>query len=232
MKRVKSLIIFTLLFLPILVCSQSKTNEVVIKTEIDSLSYAMGVYNASTMKQADIKDINFNAFAKGFQDEFKGEGGVMSKEEAMNFLNHFFSNQQQRIAEENLMVGRKFLEENAKKEGIVVDPSGLQYKVLKQGDGPKPISTDVVKVHYHGTKIDGSVFDSSVERNDPAEFPLNRVIKGWTLGLTFMNVGSKYIFYIPSEMAYGPSPRQGGPIKPNEVLIFEVELLGISKPNE
>lgn len=198
-----------------------------LKTEIDSLSYAMGIYNASTMKQANVNEININAFSAGFEDGFAGKESVMTMENALEFLNNFFSKMHQRKAADNLIKGQKFLEENAKKQGVISDPSGLQYKVIKQGDGPKPTSTDVVKVHYHGTLIDGTVFDSSVERGEPVEFPLNRVIKGWTIGVTFMNVGSKFIFFIPSDLAYGPNPRQGSPIGPNELLIFEVELLGI-----
>jgi len=153
----------------------------------------------------------------------------MTIDEAMVILNNYVVEERERAAQEILKEGQRFLDENAKKEGVIVDESGVQYKILKLGNGPKPTATDVVKVHYHGTKIDGTVFDSSVNRGEPAEFPLNRVIKGWTIGVALMNVGSKYIFYIPSELAYGANPRQGGPIKPNEMLIFEVELLEIKK---
>ena len=113
------------------------------------------------------------------------------------------------------------------KEGVIVDSTGLQYKVLVEGNGAKPTATDIVKVHYHGTLIDGTVFDSSVERGEPTSFQLNRVIRGWTIGVQKMSIGSKYIFYIPSDLAYGVNVRPGGPIGPNETLIFEVELLDI-----
>lgn len=232
MKTFRILLACILISLPILAFSQKGKNknksQKEITTELDSLSYALGVYNASSLKQVDIKEIDIELFTRGFDESFNGKGAIMTPEDAIAFLNNYTGKLRQKQAEENLMLGKKFLDENGKKEGVIVDPSGLQYKIIVQGSGPKPTETDVVKVHYHGTKIDGSVFDSSVERGEPAEFPLNRVIKGWTLGLTFMNVGSKYIFYIPSELAYGSTPRQGSPIKPNEVLIFEVELLGIT----
>ena len=122
----------------------------------------------------------------------------------------------------------KFLEENAKKEGVVTTASGLQYIVMTKGDGAMPKETDNVTVHYHGTLLDGTVFDSSVERGQPATFPLNGVIKGWTEGVQLMNVGSKFRFFIPSDLAYGERGA-GGAIGPNATLIFEVELISIGK---
>ncbi len=130
-------------------------------------------------------------------------------------------------AKKNAEEGEKFLAANAKKKGVKTTKSGLQYKVVEEGTGASPKATDVVKVHYHGTLIDGTVFDSSVERESPATFPLNRVISGWTEGLQLMKVGGKTTFYIPSELAYGKNPRPGGPIGPNSALVFEVELLEI-----
>lgn len=137
----------------------------------------------------------------------------------------FQRNQQQ--ASENLAAGQAFLEENAKKEGVVCLESGLQYQVLQMGEGEKPTETDQVTCHYHGTVIDGSVFDSSVERGEPASFPLNRVIKGWTEGLQLMPVGSKFRFFIPAQLGYGPRA-VSAIIGPNSTLIFDVELLGIN----
>jgi FKBP-type peptidyl-prolyl cis-trans isomerase FkpA/FKBP-type peptidyl-prolyl cis-trans isomerase FklB len=127
-------------------------------------------------------------------------------------------------AAENLARGRAFLEENASKDGITVTASGLQYEVLQEGDGPSPSARSTVTVHYRGTLLDGSQFDSSYERGEPISFPLNRVIAGWTEGLQLMQVGASYRFFIPSELAYG-SHGAGGAIGPNETLIFEVELL-------
>lgn len=130
---------------------------------------------------------------------------------------------------ENIAAGKAFLAENATKEGVTVTESGLQFEVLEQGDGAKPTAEDVVKVHYSGTLTDGTKFDSSYDRGEPAQFPLNRVIVGWTEGVQLMNVGSKYKFTIPSELAYGEQDK--GVIKPNSVLVFEVELLDIIKPD-
>ena len=227
MKLIKFFLIPTIGMAIALSSCQTKTINIDIKTEADSMSYALGIYNAAGMKQGDIENINVIAVAKGLQDAYSDKEDVMTPEEAVEFLNSYFNKERVRKAEENLEVGIKFLEENAKNEGVIVDSTGLQYKVVVEGDGPRPVETDMVRVHYHGTRIDGTVFDSSVEKGKPAEFFLNRVIRGWTVGVTKMTVGSKYIFYIPSDLAYGANPRQGGVIKPNDVLIFEVELLGI-----
>jgi len=206
---------------------QKSTVSVSIKTDADSMSYALGVNIAASMKQSDMENINVLAVAKGIEEALSEKEGVMTNEEAMAFLNSYFNKERERKASENLAAGEKFLEENATKDGVIVDSTGIQYKVLVEGDGPKPQVTSKVRVHYHGTKIDGSVFDSSVEKGSPAEFRLNQVIKGWTIGVQKMSVGSKYIFYIPANLAYGPNPRPGGPVKPNDLLIFEVELLDI-----
>lgn len=124
--------------------------------------------------------------------------------------------------------GEKFLEENKAKEGVMVTESGLQYQVLKEGSGAKPTASSSVKVHYHGTLTDGTVFDSSVDRGEPATFGVGQVIKGWTEGLQLMTEGSKYKFFIPQDLAYGATPRGGGPIKPFSTLVFEVELLEVN----
>ena len=131
------------------------------------------------------------------------------------------------MAQANTNNGTQFLAENAGKEGVKTTASGLQYKIIKQGEGKKPTAANTVKVHYKGTLLDGTVFDSSYQRNAPAEFPLNRVIPGWTEGLQLLNEGGKAILYIPSELAYGQMGTPGGPIGPNATLIFEVELLQV-----
>ena len=192
-------------------------------------SYALGCDIGNNFKSMHLT-IEKDSFAQGVIDAINGKCALTNEE-----LSHQFelinkeieANHKKELAAETEK-GRAFLAENKTKEGVKETKSGLQYKVVKMGDGEKPKATDIVKVHYHGTLIDGTVFDSSVERGEAIEFPLNRVIAGWTEGLQLMPIGSKFIFYIPSELAYGeqsPSPI----IKPNSTLIFEVELLGIKK---
>ena len=147
-------------------------------------------------------------------------------EEKEKKLQEIANEQKKKVAEENAKVSADFLAENAKKDGIKVTESGLQYEVITEGDGASPKATDVVKVHYEGTLISGQIFDSSIKRGEPVEFPLNQVIPGWTEGVQLMKVGSKYRFFIPSNLAYGEQGA-GGMIAPNSALIFEVELLEI-----
>jgi len=232
MKLLIKLFISTLGLALLLTGCQTKTINVDIKSDVDSLSYALGVNIAASMEQNNFEDINLIALAKGLQDAYGEKEGVMTNEEAVAYIRGYMTKENERKATEAMEEGEKFLEENAGKEGVIVDSTGLQYKVIEEGDGPKPKATDMVRVHYHGTLVDGTVFDSSVERGEPAEFPLNGVIRGWTIGVQKMNVGSKYMFYIPSDLAYGANPRPGGAIRPNETLIFEVELLDILEEEE
>ena len=171
----------------------------------------------------------------GMTDVLKGTGSKIAPAEAQEIMTKLQTEMQAKTqakagesAKKNIEEGKAFLEKNAKAEGVKTTASGLQYSVMKEGAGEKPKATDTVKVHYHGTLLDGKVFDSSVERNDPATFPLDGVIKGWTEGLQLMTVGSKYKFVLPSELAYGERGA-GGDIGPNAVLTFEVELLEIVK---
>lgn len=210
-----------------LVGCNNKGINVKVKTEADSVSYALGINLAASLKQGPLDNVDPIILAKGFDDVYSEKEGIMTNEEAVEFLNNFVMKDQERKAKENLEAGEKFLEENAEREGVITDPEGYQYEALIEGDGPKPTGTDMVKVHYHGTRIDGTVFESTIEKGEPVEFKLNGVIKGWTLGVQKMNVGSKYKFYFPSHLAYGPRPRPGGAIQPNDVLIFEIELLEI-----
>lgn len=205
-----------------------------LKTEKDSLSYAFGVFYGNVFQQNGLEEVNFDAFSKGAQDGFSKDSAddKFTREGAMEFINNYFQKMEMKKAAENLEKGNKFLEENKTKDGVIVDSSGLQYKVLTEGNGAQPKETDVVKVHYHGTLIDGTVFDSSVERGEPAQFPLDRVIRGWTIGVQKMKVGSKYMLYIPADLGYGMNVRPGGKLGPNETLIFEVELLDIVKENK
>ena len=165
---------------------------------------------------------------QAIKDAYGEEGELIIQADSANkILNTYIQALQQKKLTANLEVGNKFLEENKTKEGVVTLTSGLQYLIMKEGNGPKPGAESKVTTHYHGTLIDGSVFDSSVERGEPASFPVNGVIKGWTEALQLMPVGSKWKLFIPSELAYGANPRQGGPIEPNMALVFEVELLSI-----
>ncbi len=209
-------------------CTSSKV-DVKLKTEVDTMSYALGINMADNLKRMEISDVNALALAMGIQDGLDTTKKVMTNEEAIAFLNKYFTKLQDAKAEIALAEGKKFLEENAKKDSVIVDESGVQYKIITEGTGATPTVEDVVKVNYRGTLVDGTVFDSSYDRGEPAEFQLGRVIQGWQIGLQKMKVGSKYMLYIPAELAYGKNVRQGSPIKPNSVLIFEVELLDIVK---
>ena len=192
---------------------------------MERVSYALGLNIGGNIASTGIQDLNIEQFAQGVKDALAGKP-TLSTQEAQQILNEYFSNVQQKIAEKNKAEGTVFLAVNAQQEGVQTLPSGLQYKILKEGTGRKPTATDGVVCHYHGMLIDGSVFDSSVQRGQPATFGVNQVIKGWTEALQLMSEGSKWLLYIPSELAYGaqsPSPL----IKPHSTLIFEVELLAI-----
>ncbi|MEZ6049686.1 MAG: FKBP-type peptidyl-prolyl cis-trans isomerase [Planctomycetaceae bacterium] len=173
--------------------------------------------------------VDLTMLAKGLKDAFDNAEPPISEDEINEAITTFQVQKKEMEAEENLKAGKEFLDKNGKRKEVTTTKSGLQYEVMKQGSGEKPKATDTVKVHYHGTLIDGTVFDSSVDRGEPISFPLNGVIKGWTEGVQLMGVGSKFKFYIPGELAYGSNPRPGGPIGPNAVLVFEVELLGIGE---
>ena len=209
--------------------STSKIGPVKLATELDTASYALGINMANQIKTIGMDEVNIMAFAKGFQQVIDGDKTDVTVEETNPILQAYFSGLQAKQAENNLKEGQDWLAANGKKSGVITTASGLQYEVMREGTGIKPLATDTVKVHYHGTLIDGTVFDSSVDRNEPVEFPLNGVITGWTEGVQLMSVGSKYRFFIPSELAYGANPRPGGPIEPNMALIFEVELLDVIK---
>jgi len=206
--------------------AQKKNPQHVLKTSNDSLSYALGMDLASTLEQFGLTEINYDIMIKGVQDQ-------MAKKATLDMENARMHIQQELLklanakAQQEKEKSLKFLEENQKKDGVITTASGLQYKILKEGNGEKPTSTDVVVVHYHGTLIDGTVFDSSVERGETVEFPLNQVIPGWTEGLQLMSVGSKYVFYLPEYLAYGE--RAIGNIPAYSTLIFEVELFEVKK---
>ena len=193
---------------------------------MDKLSYALGLSMGHNFLGSGIKSLNVEDFAKGVEAVYKHEKPEISFEEAKQIINEYFTNLQNEIAEENRRAGEAFLAENAKRPEVVVLPSGLQYEVLAEGTGRKPKATDKVQCHYHGTLIDGQVFDSSVQRDTPAVFGVNQVIPGWVEALQLMPEGSRWKLYIPSDLAYGEQGA-GGSIPANATLIFEVELIKV-----
>lgn len=194
--------------------------------ELENFSYALGMSIAGNLIQSGVNTVNPEIFLNGFKDVFKGETPLIHPEDANTILEEFITKVNQNKGSNNREDGLKFLTENRKKQGVTELPSGLQYQVLKEGDGEIPKATDQVKCHYHGTLIDGTVFDSSVQRGQPAVFPVNGVIQGWVEALQLMSTGSKWRLFIPSELAYG-SNGAGGAIGPHSTLIFDVELLKI-----
>ncbi len=195
----------------------------------ERVSYAYGLMIARQLSERGV-EIDIDQFIAAFNTVNAGGEAILSEDEVAAAFDESQKLVDERSAEgdekENMGAGKKFLEENEKKEGVEVTASGLQYEVLEKGDGAKPKATDEVSVHYHGTLIDGTVFDSSVDRGEPTSFPLNRVIPGWTEGVQLMPLGSKYRFTIPYHLAYG-ARGAGADIKPYSTLVFEVELLEI-----
>lgn len=203
--------------------------EITLTTQMDTVSYCIGVSVAKNLKQQEaFGDINIAALSKGIEDSFGEKELLINETEANKIITEHLQKSQNLKLAGNIKAGKDFLEDNKTKEGVVTLPSGLQYIVMKEGDGPQPQLTDKVTTHYHGTLIDGRVFDSSVDRGEPISFPVNGVIPGWTEALQLMKVGSKWKLFIPSELAYGENPRPGGVIEPNMVLVFEVELISIN----
>ena len=207
--------------------SQKNVNKVELKTLEDSAAYAIGMQFGQAITQNGIANLNIELIKKGLEDEVNGKSALDHNQYEAT-LEAFFTQKQKEENKEKIEEGEKFLEKNAKRKEVKTTASGLQYEVITEGTGDKPAATNTVKVHYKGTTIAGKVFDSSYDRGTPAEFPLNRVIAGWTEGLQLMSVGSKYKFYIPYNLAYGERGA-GQDIKPFETLIFEVELLEIKK---
>lgn len=237
MKGMWAVIALLALLLSSLTCTTKKAEEepkMELETSAAKLSYAFGMQTGTSLKQIGA-EIDIDIFFRGVKDGFEGKELLLTEEEAAEAQKTFVQKIRVKRTEEMKMAGEKnrkegeaFLAENAKKEGVVTTDSGLQYIVLKEGDGPKPKATDRVSVHYRGTLLDGTEFDSSHKRGQPATFMVGGVIAGWTEALQLMNAGSKYRLFIPSNLAYrerGSPPRIG----PNATLIFEVELLGIEE---
>ena len=195
---------------------------------MDKISYALGLSIGNNFQNSGINNLQVEDFVKGLNDVLSGAQPVISYDEAKQVINEYFMNLQKQKLELNKKAGEEFLAINKEKAGVVTLASGLQYQVLQNGEGVKPTASDKVKCHYHGTLINGTVFDSSVQRGQPAVFGVSQVIPGWVEALQLMSVGSKWRLFIPSELAYGEQGA-GDVIEPNSTLIFDVELLEIVK---
>lgn len=212
----------------------SQTSEVALETPAQKASYGIGLNMGKSLAQEGMDDLDSNAVAQGIEDAIgKKEQRLKDEDliEAFAFLQKRAEERMVEMNEESAAAGNKFLEDNAKREGVVTTATGLQYEVVKKTDGAQPKATDVVTVHYEGKLTDGSVFDSSIERGSPIDLPVNGVIPGWVEGLQLMHVGEKYKLYIPSELAYGeqsPTPA----IPANSVLVFDLELIAIKDASQ
>ena len=208
-------------------CSQAQpSHNTQMNTQMDSVSYALGVLFANNMKSEGMTEINSEALASGFSAVMT-DNATMDQAEADGIVRTAMTAMKEKASEAAKEEGETFLAENAKKEGINVTDSGLQYHHDTEGTGKSPDANDKVTVHYQGTLLDGTEFDSSYKRGEPISFPLNGVIPGWTEGLQLMKIGGKTTFYIPQDLAYGARPNPGGPIPPYAALIFVVELLEV-----
>ncbi|MEW6507988.1 MAG: FKBP-type peptidyl-prolyl cis-trans isomerase [Bacteroidota bacterium] len=232
MKTVKIFLI--MLMLASSINGQKDQSSITLKTFEDSVSYSIG-QNIGTSLKEPYMQINFEILVQAMKDAISGTQKLLSDEQMQTCMMKFNQKVMAKreadnkiTSDKNKEKGKQFLEANSKKDGVVVLPSGLQYKVIVKGEGPSPKAEDKVSVHYTGTLIDGTKFDSSYDRNAPAVFGVTQVIKGWTEALQLMRVGDKWELFIPSELAYGDSGA-GGVIGPGEVLVFEVELLSIIK---
>ena len=236
MKKLVVLLVASLVFPAVLFAKDAK-NATELKTYQQRLSYAMGLDVGGYFKDLG-EDIQLETLVKGITDSYKGNAPALTKEQIAAVQKEFAQKMQAKQAammkemqEKNSAAGKAFLEENKKKSGVVVTASGLQYEVVKKGDGPKPGKDDKVKVNYVGTLIDGKEFDSSVKRGQPVVMGVSQVIPGWAEALQLMEVGSKYKLVIPAELAYG---EKGAPpvIEPNSVLVFDVDLISIEKEDK
>jgi len=201
-------------------------SKIDLNDALQKFSYALGLSISANLIQSGVKRIHPDAFITALKDTYSGVQPQVAPEEANQILESFMAQEQEGAGNQNLEEGLAFLAENKKKAGVIELPSGLQYEVITEGEGDIPTASDQVKCHYHGTLINGTVFDSSVDRGQAAIFPVNGVIQGWVEALQLMSAGSKWRLFIPSELAYG-SRGAGGAIGPNATLIFEVELLEI-----
>ena len=210
-------------------CSKNATDKTP-ETEMEKVSYIIAYNMAKNLKSQGLDSIDASAVAQAYKDVFAGNESIISEEESNNIMQAFSEKMQTKMEKKNEKSneeGATYLAENAVEDGVITTESGLQYEVLTEGSGAKPTTADQVTVHYHGMLTDGTVFDSSVDRGEPAKFGVTQVIKGWTEALQLMSIGDKWKLTIPSNLAYGDKGA-GGSIGPNATLVFEVELLGIN----
>jgi FKBP-type peptidyl-prolyl cis-trans isomerase FklB len=194
---------------------------------MDKISYALGLSLGNNLRKAGVEMLNISDLAQGIEDILKGNNLKINLDGAQALINDFFQELDRKQEGKNIEAGKTFLAENGKRSEVTTLPSGLQYEIIEEGNGPVPKSSDRVKVHYHGTLINGDVFDSSVQRGEPASFGVTQVIPGWVEALQLMPVGSKWRLFIPSNLAYG-AQGAGQTIAPHSTLIFDVELLDIA----
>lgn len=210
-------------------CNSGNTSvnkNVDLSSNQDSISFALGYQNGDFLAREGATEFSYDAYIAGFINGIE-QNETLNQDERNALINDFRIQLTSKIKEKNMAEGNSFLAENKTKEGVIETDSGLQYKVIEEGTGKSPSAESTVEVHYEGTLIDGTKFDSSYDRGETIEFPLNGVIPGWTEGVQLMKEGATYMFYIPSNLAYGENPRPGGPIKPNSTLIFKVELISV-----
>ena len=228
----KNIFIFLLIGTVFSIQATPKSGKSTLETSLDSVSYALGMQVGSDLAK-NLESIpggplQMDLFIEAMTKELKSDSAnlLLDGSKVMEIIQTYMMKAEEERAKKAETENNLFLESNKKNKNVITTASGLQYEVLRQGEGAKPKATDKVKVHYHGTLVDGTVFDSSVERDAPIEFDLDKVIPGWTEGVQLMPVGSKFRFFIPPALGYGP--RSTGKIKPNSILIFEVELLDIT----
>ena len=209
-------------------CNENNNQVVELNSDLDSVSYAIGVNIGEGLSQ-NISDVNLDLLKSGLDDALDSNKlALFAGQDCQQIIQSYLMKKQEAATAELKADGIKFLEENKTKDGIMITASGLQYLVIKEGTGNQPTETSNVTVHYHGTTPEGVIFDSSVDRGEPATFALNQVIKGWTEGVQLMKEGAKYKFFIPEELAYGANPRPGSPIEPYMPLVFEIELISVN----
>ena len=199
-----------------------------MESDLEKVSYAVGMSIGESLKAQNLEDIDTKKLSLAMDTIFKNQDPLFTPEEANSIIQAYLDTKKYAAYGSLKLEGEKFLKNNKSNKDIQTTESGLQYEIIKSGNGKRPSKVDSVSVHYHGTLIDGTVFDSSVERGTPASFGVHQVIPGWTEALQLMDIGSKYRLFIPQELAYGANPHPGGPIQPFSALIFEVELLEIN----